>query len=452
LEGHSLPQQVQVATPPGNGTAELADRLRQRTACVAILGLGYAGLPIAVELASAGFRVIGLDVDEARVRCLNQGQSPVSDVADADVRVLVQQERLSAASDFAALRDADCAVICVPTPLSADRRPDLRFVEAAAAAIGDHMRPGTLVVLQSTCATGTTRGVVLPALEARSGLQVGEDFFVAFAPERIDPGNRQFTVRNTPKLIGGITPRCSQLASLLFAPIVEQIVTVSSPEVAEMSKLVENTFRFINISFINEMAVLCDRMGISIWEVIDAASTKPFAFLPHQPGPGVGGHCIPVVPFYLEAAARQHGMVAELIEVAGRINDEMPDFVIAKLERLLAERGKPLAQARVLLLGVAYKPDVSDVRESPSLRVLQLLRERGTDVAYFDPYVPTVRCGQATVPSLSVPALEQARFDCAVLLTAHTGVDYGTIARHADFLFDTRNALPALDETAVMRL
>ncbi|HZU05178.1 MAG TPA: nucleotide sugar dehydrogenase [Chloroflexota bacterium] len=428
----------------------LADRLRARSAHIAVLGLGYAGLPMATELAQAGYLVTGLDTDPERVRLISAGQSPVSDVPASAIAPLVERGRLRATEDFAVLAEVDGAIICVPTPLTPERRPDLRFVESAARSIAAHLHPDTLVVLQSTCAPGTTRRVVLPLLEA-SGLRVGEEFFVAFAPERIDPGNTRYTVRNTPKLVGGITPRCTELAALLFAPVVEQVVPVSSPEVAELSKLVENTFRFINISFINEVALLCDRLGISIWEVIEAASTKPFAFMPHYPGPGVGGHCIPIVPFYLEAVAREHGMVAELIEVAGRINDTMPVFVVGKLERLLAERGKRLAEARVLLLGMAYKPDVNDTRESPSLRVLERLLACGAQVGYHDPYVPYVRCGGRLLHSLGMEELVTQRFDCAVLLTAHSAVDYEAIGRQVGFVFDTRNALPALQSAPVLR-
>lgn len=430
----------------------LSERLRDKSAHIAVLGLGYAGLPMAIELGRAGFVVTGLDINDERVRLVNEGRSPVSDVSDADVANLIKTSQLSAVNKFDVLAEADCALICVPTPLAADHSPDLRFVEAAAESIAAHLHPDMLIVLQSTCAPGTTRRVLVPMLEASSKLRAGEDFFVAFAPERIDPGNRQYTVVNTPKLIGGVTPQCSELASLLFTSLVEHLVIVSSPEVAEMSKLVENTFRFINISFVNEMALLCDRMGISIWEVIEAASTKPFAFLPHHPGPGVGGHCIPVVPFYLEAAAHEYGMAARLIEAASSINEKMPQFVVAKLERLLAKRGKRLGEARVLLLGIAYKQNVNDIRESPALRVLELLAKREAHVAYYDPHVPSATCDGMVFRSLTSRELNQEHYDCAVLLTPHSDVDYCLVARHVDLILDTRNYLTRTGGTEVVQL
>lgn len=432
-------------------SGDLIGHLHDRTAHVAVLGLGYAGLPMAIELARAGFAVTGLDIDEARVRLINEGQSPITDVSDSDIVELLGRAYFRASTQVSHLNEVDCVLICVPTPLSGERQPDLSFVTAAARSIADCLHPDMLVILQSTCSPGTTRQVVLPILET-SGLRVGEDFFLAFAPERIDPGNTQFTVRNTPKVIGGITNRCTALAEGLFEPIVERVVAVTSPEVAEMSKLLENTFRFINISFVNEMALLCDRIGVSIWEVVQAASTKPFAFMPHYPGPGVGGHCIPVVPFYLDAVAREHGMVAGMIDAAGRINDEMPHFVVAKLERLLADRGRHLFQARVLLVGVSYKADVSDIRESPAVRVLEILVARGANVAYYDPHVATVLCTETVSHSLSSQELAEEHFDCAVLLTAHSGVDHVQIARQADVILDTRNFLAALEGVEIVRL
>ncbi len=430
----------------------LEDRLKSRTAHVAVLGLGYAGLPMAVELAKAGFPVTGLDVDEERVRLVNDGRSPVSDVADGDIAPLVEASRLRASYRFGILQEVDCALICVPTPLTTDKRQDMRFVQEAARVIGSYLHPGMLVVLQSTSTPGTTRGVLLPIIAQHTDLKVGVDFFVAYAPERIDPGNRSYGVGNTPKLLSGITPQCTVLTSLLFGPIVCRTVAVSSPEVAEMSKLVENGFRFINISFVNELAVLCDRMGLDIWEVIDAAATKPFAFMPHYPGPGIGGHCIPVVPFFLEAVAAEHGMVAELVKVAGRINDEMPRFVVEKLERLLAERGRALEQSRVLLLGMAYKADVRDYRESPALTVLRLLMDRGSSVGYYDPYVPWVDCHGTPVASLSRDEVMAERFDAGVLLTPHSKVDYAELGRQVDFILDTHNKWATGDCTTVFKM
>ena len=429
----------------------LEERMQSRSARVVVVGLGYAGLPMAVEIARAGFTVTGLDLDPIRVDAINAGRSPVTDVADAAVADLVTAGKLTAATSPAVLASADCALICVPTPTTPDHQPDLRFVRAAAQSIAAHAHPQMLVVLQSTCAPGTTRHEVATLLEER-GLRVGSDVFVAFGPERIDPGNQRFTVGNTPKIVAGMTTRCTELAALFYTTFVDRIITVSTPEVAEMSKLVENTFRFININFVNELAVLCDRLGISVWEVIQAAATKPFAFMPHYPGPGVGGHCIPVVPYYLSALAREHGATMHMIDVAGRINDAMPDFVVAKLGRILAERGLDLAGARVLLLGLAYKPDVADIRESPAVDVLASLLEQQTRVGYYDPYVPSVQVSDTTLDSLSWQEVESSQFDCVVLLTAHTTVDYRDVGKLAPVIFDTRSHLSAAGEATIIRL
>jgi UDP-N-acetyl-D-glucosamine dehydrogenase len=426
----------------------LERKLAQRTARVGILGLGYAGLPMAVEIARAGFPVTGLDVNPARVEAVNAGESPVSDVESAAVGDLVKRRMLSATTEFDILADLDAVIICVPTPLDAGKRPDLRYVEAATREIAVRLHPGMLVALQSTCSPGTTREVLLPKLAA-GGLSVGEEYFLVFAPERIDPGNTRYTVSNTPKLLGGVTPRCTAVAGELYKWFVDELVPVSSPEVAEMSKLVENTFRFINISFMNEMAQLCDRMGISVWEVVDAAATKPFAFMPHYPGAGVGGHCIPVVPFYLEAVAQRHGMVAALIEVAGQINDQMPTFVIEKMDRLLAERGADPAGARVLLLGVTYKRDVADLRESSAFEVLRRLRAAGRDVAFHDPLIDRLDVDGVVIRSTPLSTAEVRAADCVVVLAAHSTIDYELVLEHAALVLDTSNALKRSENAKV---
>jgi UDP-N-acetyl-D-glucosamine dehydrogenase len=434
----------------------LERKLRERTARVGILGLGYAGLPMAVEIARAGFPVTGIDVNPERVGAVNAGHSPVSDVDDATIRALVDERRLSATSDFDAMRDLDAVIICVPTPLKEDKQPDLGYVEAATRDIAARLHPGMLVALQSTCSPGTTREVLLPRL-TESGLAVGEDYFLVFAPERIDPGNARFTVQNTPKLIGGITPRCSALAADLYRGFIDEVVTVSSPEVAEMSKLVENTFRFINISFVNEMAQLCDRIGISVWEVIQAAATKPFAFMPHYPGAGVGGHCIPIVPFYLEAVAQRHGLVAEMILAAGRTNDGMPAFTAEKLLRLVAERrparnGTAKQALTVLLLGVTYKKDVADLRESAALEVLRRLRAEGHAVVYHDPLIPAVTVDGETYESRPLTADLLRSVDGAILLVPHSGVDYDLVVENAPLVLDAGNALARYGSERVVPL
>jgi UDP-N-acetyl-D-glucosamine dehydrogenase len=416
--------------------ASLERKLRARSARIAIIGLGYAGLPMAVELAGAGYPIVGFDVDSAKVKHIGRGRSPVSNVADAEIRPLVAAGQLVASTDPAILDTVDVAVICVPTPLTESGGPDLRFVHAAGSTLGAHLRPDMLVVLQSTCGPGTTSQQLAPLLEQASGLRAGEDFFVVFAPERIDPGNQQFTVKNTPKLVGGLTPESTRLACVLYEACIDDVVPVSSPEIAELAKLVENTFRFINISFINEMALLCDRLHVNVWEVIEAAKTKPFAFMAHYPSPGVGGHCIPVVPQYLDAAAQELGLSSELIPAAYRINKAMPRLVVDKLEQAL---GGTLAGARVLLIGITYKPDIADVRESAALRVLEEALLRGAHASYHDPLMATVLVGEEKLTSVELVGL--AEFDAVVLLTPHTSIDYDRVVRTARLVIDTHSGL-----------
>lgn len=430
----------------------LEQKLRNRTAVVAIVGLGYAGLPMAVEIARAGFQVVGYDVDLAKVDAVNQGTSPVSNVADDEIAPLRAGNRLVATMDAAALAAADVAIICVPTPLTATREPDMRFVLAAGSAIADHLHRDMMVILQSTCAPGTTTRLLQPALESASGLDAGQDFHLVFAPERIDPGNTVFTVANTPKLVGGVSDESTRLACLLYESFIEQVIPVSSPDVAEMAKLVENTFRFINISFVNEMALLCDRLGVNVFEVIEAAKSKPFAFMPHFPSAGVGGHCIPVVPLYLEAAARAHGMNAELIEVSARVNDSMPRMIADKLEAALAERGKSLLGANVLLLGMTYKPDIADIRESASIRVLEETLARGARASYHDPLTPSLTLAGSTVHSVALNPDEIAGSDAVLILTPHTSVDYDLVVGHAPLVIDTRSGLNPRTEPNVVNV
>jgi UDP-N-acetyl-D-glucosamine dehydrogenase len=419
----------------------LEQKLRSRSAKVAIVGLGYAGLPMAVEIARAGFPVVGYDVDDAKVTSVNAGHSPVSNVPDADVAPLRAAGVLVASGEAAVLGTADVAIICVPTPLTAEGEPDMRFVLSAGRSIAEHLHRDLLVVLQSTCGPGTTAGILGAGLQQATGLRPGEDFHLVFAPERIDPGNTRYTVTNTPKLVGGVSPESTRLACLLFEAFIDDVVPVSSPDVAEMAKLVENTFRFINISFANEMALLCDKLGVNVWEVIEAAKTKPFAFMPHHPSAGVGGHCIPVVPFYLEAAAREHGMSTELIRAADRVNRAMPVAIVDKLEQALEARGKPLLDASVLLVGVTYKPDIADIRESAALRVLEAALARGARVAYHDPLIPSLELGGEVVESVPLTVGEVRAADAVLLLTPHTTIDYELIVREAALVVDTHPGL-----------
>jgi nucleotide sugar dehydrogenase len=428
-------------TPRVNGKA-LERKLRGRTATVTIVGLGYAGLPMAVELARAGYPVVGYDVDAQRVAAVQRGRSPVSNVADAELAPLRAADRLVATTDASALGLADVAVLCVPTPLTAEGEPDMRFVLAATEALAGRLHRDMLVVLQSTCGPGTTARVLAPALEAASGLRVGHDFFLVFAPERIDPGNTRYTVSNTAKLVGGVTPRSTELGCLLFQEVVAPVVALGSAEVAEMAKLVENTFRFINISFVNEVALLCDRLGVNVWEVIEAAKTKPFAFMPHYPSAGVGGHCIPVVPFYLEAAARELGLESGLIRAAYRVNRSMPLLVADKLEAALEVRaGKPLGEASVLVVGVTYKPDIADIRESAALRVMEELVARGARVGYHDPLIAELSLAGETLRSVPLTRTEVAAADVVLLLTPHGGLDYDLVVQAAALVVDTHSGL-----------
>src|SRR5713101_135374 len=420
----------------------LESKLRARSARIAVIGLGYAGLPMAIEFARSGFPVVGLDVDRVKVDLVCAGRSPVSNVADEEIASFRVGDGLAASTDPHILDKADVAVICVPTPLTPSGGPDLRFVETAGATIGAHLHAGMLVVLQSTCGPGTTTKTLRPLLERASGLTAGEDFFLVFAPERIDPGNTRFTVKNTPKIVGGVGPESTRLGCALYEACIDEVVPVSSPEIAELAKLVENTFRFINISFINEMALLCDRLGVNVWEVIEAAKSKPFAFMAHYPSPGVGGHCIPVVPQYLQAAAREDGLLSELIPAANRINDAMPRLVVDKLERALEERcGQALLDANILVVGVTYKPDIADIRESAALRVMDEAFSRGARVRYHDPLMPQVTVGGTKFASVDLDPVELELLDAVVLLTPHSTIDYDHIIGAARLVVDTHSGL-----------
>jgi len=419
--------------------AAFEDRIQTREATVGVVGLGYAGLPLAVTFAEAGFEVVGIDLDEARVQAVNEGRSYLVDVPAQRYDEL--EGRLRATSDYSALAELDALTICVPTPLSKTRTPDISYVVSAAEAVAESLRPDQLVVLQSTTYPGTTEEIVLPILE-RSGKQVGKDIFLGYAPERVDPGNATYTLGNTPKLVAGVTDECLERTELLYRQIVETVVPVTSPMVAETAKLHENTFRSVNIALANELALMCDRLGISVWEVIEAAATKPFGFLPHYPGPGLGGDCIPVVPQFLAWRLREYGYSAKLIDAAHEINAQMPVFVVQKIADALNEIGLPIKGSRLLLLGMAYKPDVHDTRESPSLEVMLQLIARGGDVHYCDPWVEEVELGGDRHRSLEWSAAAVADADCVVVLTAHSRFLDQPHWREAKLIVDTRNVAP----------
>jgi UDP-N-acetyl-D-glucosamine dehydrogenase len=418
----------------------LERRIRNRSAKVGVIGLGYVGLPLAIEMAVKGFRVTGIDIDGGKVEAVNAGLSYVLDVPNESLSSMVVNGALRATQSFAAVESLDTISICVPTPLRKTKDPDLSYIIAAVEAVHNHLRPGKLIVLESTTYPGTTREVVLPILE-KSGFKVGKDFFLASSPERVDPGNKAFTTCTIPKVIGGITPRCTELATLLYQQFVEHTVPVSSPESAEMVKLLENTFRSVNIALANEMAGMCGKLHINVWEVIEAAKTKPFGFMPFYPGPGLGGDCNPVDPYYLTWKARMNGFEPRLIELAATINSQMPGLTVNRIADALNKQKKSLNGSRVLALGIAYKSDVNDTRESAALEVVRLLMEEGANVSYSDPYVSKVDIGGEILTSASLtPQLLQS-MDCVVILTDHSVFDYPMIAAHSPLVLDCRNSL-----------
>jgi len=426
------------------GAHRLLDQIRSRQSRAGVVGLGYVGLPLAVELARAGFDTTGIDVDPRKVEAVTRGVSYIPDVPSADLSALVASGKLRATTDFAAVAGLDTINICVPTPLRKTKDPDMSFVAAAVEGVAAHLHPGMLVVLESTTYPGTTEEFVKPRLEA-GGLRFGRDFFLAFSPERVDPGNPRFNTRNVPKVVGGVDAESTALAGSLYGAAIERIVPVSSPRVAEMVKLLENTFRAVNIGLANEIALMCGRLGVDVWEVVDAAATKPFGFMPFYPGPGLGGHCIPIDPFYLSWKAKQSGFDSRFIELAGQVNSAMPHFVVQKIADALNECRKPVNGSTVLVLGIAYKRDIDDIRESPSLDVMAVLTQKGARVRYSDPHVPVLRAdrwqGAVELHSEPLTAAALAQADCVVVLTDHRDIDYDLVRRSASVVVDTRNAI-----------
>ena len=452
LRHETILSSIQASPAPlPNLVRELKKRIRTRTAKTGIIGLGYVGLPLAVEMAKAGFQVTGIDLSQEKVNALNRGVSYIPDVPSQTVESFVASDRLRATQSLAAVAELDTINICVPTPLRKNKDPELSYIIAAVEVIRNHIRAGQLIILESTTYPGTTREVVLPILE-ESGLKAGSDFFLAYSPERVDPGNSFFHTQNIPKVVGGITPRCAETAVFFYRQYIDNVFSVSSTDCAEMVKLLENTFRSVNIALANEMALTCHSFGINVWEVIEAAKTKPFGFMPFYPGPGLGGHCIPVDPYYLTWKARMKGCEPRLIELAGHINSQMPAFVIRGMADALNEKRKCLNGAKVLALGVAYKRDTNDVRESPALQVLLGLQEKGCEIYFSDPYVPQITINETTLDSVTLsPELLQS-IDLVVILTDHSAFDYSMIAKFSPLLFDTRNALSDLAQPNVYKL
>jgi len=422
----------------------LETKIKARTARVGIVGLGYVGLPLAVEFAKAGFNVTGIDVSGEKTSRVNKGDSYIGDIASSTLGPLVDAGKLRATTDFSVVADLDTINICVPTPLRKTKDPDMSFIVSSCQEITKHFRPGSLVILESTTYPGTTDEVVLPMLTS-NGLKVGEDFFLCFSPERVDPGNPRYQTSNIPKVVGGVTPACTEMGRLFYSQALQTVVPVASTQVAEMVKLLENTFRMINIGLVNEIALMCDRMGINVWEVIDAAATKPFGFMPFYPGPGLGGHCIPIDPFYLSWKTKQAGIEARFIELAGYINGQMPHFVVDKVQNTLNDAGKPVKGSRIHIMGVAYKRDIDDIRESPALDVMLLLKKRGAVLSYSDPHVPHMDLDGHSLESL--PETAAAEADCVVIITDHTAFDYAALAQRAPLIVDSRNALKGIRKT-----
>ena len=418
----------------------LLKRIEDRKATVAIIGLGYVGLPLAVEFAKGGFKVIGYDVSERVCRSLMEGRSHIQDVSSADVAKLVKQGLFEATTDESRLKEADAISIAVPTPLVKTRDPDMSYVIAAADAVCRTAHKGLLVVLESTTYPGTTREVLLPAL-SKLGLTVGEDVFLAFSPERVDPGNPKYHTKNTPKVVGGITSACTELATALYAAVIDTVVPVTTTEAAELVKLLENTFRSVNIGLVNEMAIVCDKLGVDVWEVIDAAATKPFGFMKFTPGPGIGGHCIPLDPHYLAWKMRTLNYKTRFIDLASEINSQMPAYVVAKVAQALNEERKPVNGSRVLVVGVAYKPDIDDIRESPALDVMRLLEADGAEVVFYDPFIPSYREDGHSRSGVELTAAELQRADAVVIVTNHRAIDYQMLMDHASLVVDSRNAM-----------
>lgn len=424
----------------------LLSKIETREAVIGVVGLGYVGLPLAVEKAKAGYKVIGFDVQESKVELVNKGVNYIGDIVDADLDEMVKSGHLKASADYAQISEVDAVAICVPTPLDIYQQPDTSYVRDSVREIAKHAKKGTLVVLESTTYPGTTEEIIKKTLEDQ-GFIVGEDTFVAYSPERIDPGNKSYNTKNTPKVVGGITENCTELAAKLYSNVLEgDVFKVSTPAVAEMEKIFENTFRHINIALVNEMAVLCEKMGIDIWEVIDAAKTKPYGFMAFYPGPGLGGHCIPIDPFYLTWKAREYNYHTRLIELAGEINNAMPDYVITRAMKILNESGKALNGANVLLLGMAYKKDIDDVRESPSLELAEILMSHGANFTPVDPYVKSFRVKGETYETVELTDEMIESADLVILATDHSDFDYQNIANRAKIIFDTRNAFKDIEK------
>ncbi len=421
--------------------SKFKDKIKTKKAKIAVIGLGYVGLPLAVEFAKKGFFALGVDLDKRKISSINAGKSYILDIPSEEIGPLAKEGRLKATSDYSKLKEVDAIIICVPTPLRKSKDPDMSFIVSAAGAIAKNLRKGQVIVLESTTYPGTTEEVILPILEA-TRLKVGRDFSLGFSPERIDPGNPRYMTHNIPKVVSGMTRLCRENIALLYSQIVDSVIPVSSVKVAEMVKLLENTFRSVNIGLVNELVLMCDSLKVDVWEIIEAAKTKPFGFMPFYPGPGLGGHCIPIDPIYLAWKARIHGFEPRFIDLASKINADMPEYVADRVARMLNNKfGKAVKGSKVLIIGLSYKKDVTDTRESPAYEVIEKLKERGATVSYYDPFVPSSDFGGHSMRSVALSASGLKKYDCAVIVTDHSNVDYDFIVDNSKFVLDTRNAL-----------
>lgn len=428
---------------PAQNSRSLSQKIQKRTARVGVIGLGYVGLPLAVEFAKKSFQTVGIDLDEKRVALINNRHSYIADVPEKEVRTLVGEGKLSATTRYEALKKLDAVIICVPTPLRKSREPDISYIVAASEALARHLHRQQVIILESTTYPGTTNELILPMLKA-TGLKVGIDFYLGFSPERIDPGNAEYTTPTIPKVVSGLTPHCCEVIQLLYSQIIERVVPVSSTKVAEMVKLLENTYRSVNIGLVNELALLCHRLGVDVWEVIEAAKTKPFGFMPFYPGPGLGGHCIPIDPLYLSWKAKLHGFEPRFIELSSQVNAAMPEHVVSRIGQLLNTRRRSIKGAKILILGVAYKRDVSDTRESPALEIIRGLQKEGASVSYHDPFVPVLKMDSISLRSIPLTPKNLSSVQLAVIVTDHGKVDYDLVVAKAPLILDTRNALRRL--------
>lgn len=429
----------------------IVESIRKKSARVAIIGMGYVGLPLSIELGKVGFEVIGIDIDQQKVDHINRGDSYIFDIDSKELYALVKKGKISATADYSVLQGVDVICICVPTPLSKTKDPDISYVIECCQGIARNLKKGQLIIVESTAYPGTTREIIKPILED-SGMVAGKDFYLAYSPERIDPGNKSYFLTNTPKVVGGLTSACIEVAKIFFEQSIEKVVTVSCTESAEMIKLLENTFRSVNIALVNEVAIMCDKLKIDVWEVIEAASTKPFGFIPFYPGPGSGGHCIPIDPHYLSWKLKMLNYQARFIELAGEINSNMPYFVVNRIAELLNERGKPIKGSSFLVLGITYKRDIDDTRESPSIDIMRILMQKGGRVLYNDPYVPLLKANEEALSSQALTKEVLARADCVIIATDHSIYDYKWIVEHSQLVFDTRNATRAIASEKVFKL